>query len=107
MGVAFRPSIFRAKGSPAGLTYPVWTNAKDPKLRYGATVVSLIPVQGLLSFAERHLVAKYRYIQVMIGGRIHFVSQEDWVPENSNVVREKVSGSLLGIPKVPDEFNTW
>jgi len=107
MAVAFRPSIFRGKGSPAGLTYPVWTNDKDLKLRYGATVVSLIPIQGLLSIAERHLVAKYRYIQVMIGGRIYFVSPEDWIPENSNVVREKVSGSLLGIPKVPDGFNIW
>jgi len=105
--VAFRPSLFRAKGTPVELSYPLWTNDKDPKLRYGAAVVSLIPVQSLLSFAEHHLVAKYKYIQIMIGGRIYFVSPEDWVPERSNVIREKVSGSLLGIPKVPDGFNIW
>jgi len=99
MAVAFRPQV--------GLPYPVWTNDKDLKLRYGATVVSLIPIQGLLSIAERHLIEKYGYIQVMIGVRIYFASPEDWVPENSNVVREKVSGTLLGIPKVPDGFNIW
>ena len=107
MAVAFRPSIFRAKGTQVGLPYPVWTNDNDLKLRYGATVVSLIPIQGLLSIAERHLIEKYGYIQVMIGVRIYFASPEDWVPENSNVVREKVSGTLLGIPKVPDGFNIW
>lgn len=105
--VAFRPSIFRAKGNPVVPSYPVWTNDKDPRLRYGASVVSLIPVLSLLSFAEHHLVAKYKYIQIMIGGKIYFVAPEDWVPERSNVLREKVSGSLLGVPKVPDGFNIW
>jgi hypothetical protein len=104
--VAFRPSIFRAKGAPAvGPPYPIWTNDKDPKLRYGRAVVSLIPVQSLLSLVEHHLVAKYRYIQIMIGGRIYFVSPDDWVPEHSSVLREKECGSLLGIPKVPNGFN--
>jgi hypothetical protein len=103
--VAFRPSIFRAKGNPVVPPYPVWADDKDPKLRYGASIVSLIPVQSLVSFAEHHLVAKYKYIQIMIGGRIYFVSPEDWGPEGPNVIREKVSGSLLGIPKVPDGFN--
>lgn len=104
--VVFRPSLFRAKGTSVGLPYPVWTSNKDPKLLYGAAVVSLIPVQSLLSLAEHHLVAKYRYIQIMIGGRIYFVSPWDWVPERSCVIREKVSGSLLGIPK-GDGFNIW
>jgi hypothetical protein len=104
--VAFRPSIFRAKGTPTvGLPYPIWTNDKDPKLRYGRGVISLIPVRSLLSLVEHHLVAKYLYIQIMIGGRIYYVSPEDWVPEHSGVIREKESGSLLGIPKVPDGFN--
>jgi hypothetical protein len=107
MGVAFRPSIFRAKGSPAGLTYPVWTNDKDPKLRYGATVISLIPVQGILSFAERHLVAKYRNIQVMIGGRIYFVSQKTGFQKIPMSSERKSLAHFWGIPKVPDGFNIW
>lgn len=56
--VAFRPSIFRAKGAPVGPPYPLWTNDRD---------------------------------------------------QNSDTaqLREKESGSLLGIPKVHDGFNIW
>jgi hypothetical protein len=43
----------------------------------------------------------------MIGGRIYFVSPYSWVPQGSDIVRDKESGSLLGIPKVPDGFNIW
>ena len=107
MTVALKPSVFRAKGNPVLASYPVWTIDKDPRLRYGTSVISLIPVPSLLSFAEHHLVAKYKYIQIMIGGRTYFVSPDDWVPEHSNVLREKGSGSLLGVPKIPDGFNVW
>jgi len=41
------------------------------------SVQSLIPVQSLLSFGERHLISNYKYIQVMIGGRIYFVSIDE------------------------------
>jgi hypothetical protein len=43
----------------------------------------------------------------MIGGTTYYVSPDDWVPENSRVIRDKESGSLLGIPKVPDGFSIW
>jgi hypothetical protein len=104
--VAFRPSIFRAKGNPVSLPYPVWTNEGNSKLAYGASVLSLIPVQSLLTYAEHHIVARYKYIQAMIGRKIYFVSPDDWVPQNSTyIVRDKDSGSVVGIPKVPDGFN--
>jgi hypothetical protein len=106
--VAFKPSIFRAKGTPIELPYPVWTNEINPNLTYGTGVLSLIPVKSLLKYAEHHLVARYKYIQVMIGQKIYFVSPDDWVPQNiTHIVREKDSGLLVGIPKVPDGFNIW
>ncbi|MRN69405.1 MAG: hypothetical protein FIO04_06870 [Nitrosopumilales archaeon] len=72
------------------------------------SVLSLIPVQSLLSFGERHLISNYKYIQVMIGGRIYFVSLDEWVPQSTTyIIREKGSGSLVGIPKVSDGFNVW
>jgi hypothetical protein len=106
VGVAFRPSFFRARGAPTGLPYPVWSiNDKDQKFRYGASVVSLIPVQSLLSFSERHLISKYKYIQVVIAGRKYFVSLDEWVPQSMTyIVRETDSGSLVGIPKLSDGF---
>jgi hypothetical protein len=108
MAVAFRPSIFRAKGNPVSLSYPVWTSESDPKLEDGASVLSLIPVQSLLTYAEHHMVTRYKYIQAIIGRTIYFVSPDDWVPQTTTyIVRDKNSGSLVGIPKVPDGFNLW
>lgn len=114
VAVAFRPSLFRAKGTPVGLPYPIWTNndneRNDPRLKIGAknSVLSLIPVQSLLSFGERHLISNYKYIQVMIGGRIYFVSLDEWVPQTATyIIRDRDSGSLVGIPKVSDGFNIW
>jgi hypothetical protein len=110
VGVALRPSFFRAKGAITGLPYPVWSTTDDP-IYMGAnsnSVLSLIPVQRLLSLAKRHLISNYKYIQVMIGGRIYFVSLDEWVPQSTTyVIRDKQSGSLVGIPKVPDGFNIW
>jgi len=110
VGVALRPSFFRAKGAITGLPYPVWSTTDDP-IYMGAntnSVLSLIPVQSLLSFAERHLISNYKYIQVMIGARIYFVSLDEWVPQSTTyIIRDKQSGSLVGIPKVSDGFNIW
>jgi hypothetical protein len=104
--IAFRPSFFYLKGTRIEPTYPVWTNDYREST-FGTNAVRLVPVMGLLDFAERHLVAKYKYTQVMIGAKIYFVSPDDWVPEGSSVVRDKESGCLLGIPKIPDGFNLW
>jgi hypothetical protein len=101
VGLAFRPSFFRAKGALTGLPYPVWTS-DNPRLKFGSNnrILSLIPVQSLLSFGERHLISHYKYIQVVIGGRIYFVSLDEWVPLSMTyIVRDKQSGSLIGIPK--------
>ncbi|MDQ6862789.1 MAG: hypothetical protein M3044_03080 [Thermoproteota archaeon] len=110
VAVALRPSFFRAKGALTGLPYPVWSTNDDPIYMdaNSNSVLSLIPVQSLLSFGERHLISKYKYIQAMIGGRIYFVSLDDWVPQSTTyIIREKGSGSLVGIPKVSDGFNVW
>ena len=103
VGVAFRPSFFRAKGALNGLPYPVWTS-NNPRLNFGSNnnrILSLIPVQSLLSFGERHLSSNYKYIQVVIGGRVYFVSLDEWVPLSSTyIIRDKQSGSLVGISKI-------
>jgi hypothetical protein len=111
IGIAFKPSFFRAKGAVIGLPYPVWSIEHDLEGKYTGSsnrVESLIHIQGLLSFGERHLISNYKYIQVMIGGKIYFVSLNEWVPQSSTyVIRDKQSGSLIGIPKVSDGFNVW
>jgi hypothetical protein len=105
--ISLKPSLFRAKGTQDRSSYPVWSSKEDREMELGTNIVILVPVAGLLSSAERYLVAKYKYIVVMIGRTIYFVSPEDWVPEGSVVIRDKESGSLLGVPKIGDGFNVW
>ena len=98
-----QPSFFCAGAAITGLPYPVW-NRNDDSIYIGAncnSVLSLIPVQSLLSFGERHLSSNYKYIQVVIGGRVYFVSLDEWVPLSSTyIIRDKQSGSLVGISKI-------
>ncbi len=105
--VAFRPSFFHARGSRFKQLYKVWTSEDHLESSSLANARQMIPVNGLLNYVERHLVMKYKYIQVRIGENIYFVSPDDWVPEGSSVIRDKESGLLLGIPKVSDGFNVW
>jgi hypothetical protein len=105
--IALKPSFFHAKGSRFKQPYEVWTS--NDYLESSSSVYSrqMVPVDGLLTFTERQLAAKYKYILMVIGGRTYFVSPDDWVPEGSGIIRDKESGSLLGIPKVSDGFNVW
>jgi len=49
-----------------------------------------------MSFAEQHLVTKYKFITIIIGGKF-LVSLYEWVPEDSMVARDTESGSVIGI----------
>ena len=103
--ISFKPSFFRARGAKYS-PYPVW-ESKDSKIISNKNSVRLIPVSSLLNFAEQHIATTYKYITLMIDGTIYFVSPDDWIPQGSNIIRDKETGSLIGIPKVPDGFNIW
>jgi hypothetical protein len=105
--ISFRPSFFHAKGSRFKQPYEVWTSKNYLESSSSGNAHQMVPVDGLLSFTERYVVAKYKYILIVIGGRTYFVSPEEVVPEGSNIVRDKESGSLFGVPKVSDGFNVW
>jgi hypothetical protein len=103
--ISLKPSFFRARGAKYS-PYPVW-NSKDSKIISGKSYLKLIPVSSLLNFAEQHIASTYKYILLMINETIYFVSPDDWIPQGSNIIRDKETGSLIGIPKVPDGFNIW
>lgn len=107
MVIALKPSFFHAKGTRFKQPYQVWASEGYLESSSSVNARQMVPVTGLLSFTECKLVAKYKYILMVIGGRTYFVSPDDWAPEGSCVIRDKESGSLLGIPKVPDGFNVW
>ncbi len=60
--------------------------------------VRLIPHSALLTFAEQHLVSKFKYEIRIIGGKRHSYGKTRWVPEDSVVLRDRESGSIIRIP---------
>lgn len=107
LAIEFKPSFFRAKGSPRAPSYPVWSEASEAEVRGRRNLARLVPVLGLLRIEERYLASNYKYLQIMMGGTTYLVSPEDWVPENSIILRDEETGSLLGVPRVPDGFGIW
>lgn len=94
--IAIRPNFFRPKDSQ-NLPYPIWKHRRGLELSRGSNVIRLVPLSSLMTFAEQHLVAKYKYVTIIIGGRKFLTSPYEWVPEDSVVVRDKESGSIIGI----------
>jgi len=76
----------------------VWSHEKNFEMIEGSTTTKLIPLSALLTFPEQHLVAKFKYVTMIIAGNRYLVSPYDWVPEGSVVVRDRKSGSVIGIP---------
>jgi uncharacterized membrane protein len=99
--IAFRPSFFHARGPRYKQPYQIWSGL-DPETCTNSQ--QMIRVSGLLSVVERELVKKYKYILVVISGRTYFVSPDDWVPEDSSIIRDRESGSFVGILKI-DGYN--
>src|SRR5579864_2742437 len=103
--ISLKPSFFRARGAKYS-QYPIW-ESKNSKIILDKKFSSLIPVSSLLNFAEQHIATTYKYITITIYGVTYFVSPDDWIPRESIIIRDKETGSLMGIPKVPDGFNIW
>jgi hypothetical protein len=96
LAIAIRPNFFKPKDSQE-LPYPIWKHQRDLELVKGSNAKRLIPISSLITFAEQNLVTKYKFITVIIGGRKFLTSPYEWVPEDSSVVRDKESGSIIGI----------
>lgn len=95
--IAIKPNFFKSK-DPDGLPYPVWKHSKNFEIIQNSGTVRLIPVSALLTFAEQHQVARYKYIALAIGGMEYLVTPYDWIPENSVVIRDERSNTIIGIP---------
>lgn len=95
--IAIKPNFFKPK-DPDVLPYPVWKYSKNFEMSQKSGTVRLIPVSALLSYAEQHLVTRYKYVALAIGGREYLVTPYEWIPENSVVIRDEKSNTIIGIP---------
>ncbi len=96
IAIAIKPDLFKPK-DPQELPYQIWRHGRDSKLIFGSGAIRLVPLSSLLSYAEQQMVGKYKYLTVIIGGRKFLVGTYEWIPENSIVVRDEESGSIIGI----------
>lgn len=96
VAVSIKPNFFKPK-DPDGLPYPVWKHTRNSKIQR-SSLIRLISLSALLTYEERHLVARYKYVTVDIGGSRYLVTPYEWIPEGSAVVRDEKSNSIIGIP---------
>ena len=96
LAMVFKPNFFKPKYCE-GLPYPVWKH-KNLEMVEDSGTIRLIPLTTLLTFAEQHLVARFKYVTMIIAGRKYLVFPYDWVPVGSVVVRDEESGFIIGIP---------
>ena len=95
LAIAIKPNFFKPKYSNE-LPYPVCKyddNIKiilEPGLRF-------IPLSALLTYAERHMVARYKYITLTIGGKKYLVTPYEWIPEDAVVSRDEKYNTIIGI----------
>ncbi|MDE1830112.1 MAG: hypothetical protein KGI25_07300 [Thaumarchaeota archaeon] len=54
-------------------------------------------MSALLTYEEQHLIAKYKYVVVIISGTKYLVTPYDRVPDDSVVIRDEESNSIIGI----------
>lgn len=94
--IAIKPNFFKPKDLQ-DLPYPIWRHHRDLESTGKSNATRLVPVSSLMTFAEQHLVAKYKFITIIIGGKKFLVSPYEWVPEDSTVARDTESGSIIGI----------
>lgn len=96
LAIALRPNFFKPK-DPDDLPYQVWRNANGPKTFQAGVLSSMIPLSALLTYEENHLVARYRYVVVIISGTKFLATPYDWVPEGTAVARNEQTKSFIGI----------
>lgn len=95
--IAIKPNFFKPK-DPDGLPYPVWNHSKNFEMTQKSGTVRLIPVSALLTYSEQQLVTRYKYVALAIGGIEYLVTPYEWIPENSVVIRDEKSNTIIAIP---------
>jgi len=98
MIIAYKPSVLFTRNRPESLEsewskYPLW---KDNTLFAEGRTERSIPVKSLLNDQDRYLLWRYEYVLAIIYGTPHLVKPNSLVPKDSEVVRDRESGRVIG-----------
>lgn len=100
MMLAYRPRLLFARNRPEPVSmwskYPVWhDNAK----LVGGYSEPAVPARSLMEDKDRYLLWRYEYVLASIYGTPHLVRPDGLVPKNTEFIRDRESGLLVGIAR--------
>ena len=97
MMIAYRPGFLSARNRPAPdniwSKYPVWHDSAKLVGRYSEPAV---PARSLMEDRDRYLLWRYEYVLASIYGTPHLVRPDGLVPKNTEFIRDRDSGLLVG-----------
>ncbi len=82
---------------PFEYPYPIWDGKKQPLTEFSTNFVS---TKSLLSYKEKMLSCRFKYLLVVIDGKMYFASPNEMVPENTTIIRTKSGNTVCGISRV-------
>jgi hypothetical protein len=104
--IGYRPTILYTKNRPAPMEafwskYPIW----EKGLQWAAIKNgSLVMLHLLMNDKDRYLLWRYAYVLVLINDTLFLVPVNSFVPSNSMLIRDDVSGKLVGVDKYMGYF---
>ena len=94
---AYKPSLIQVKNFvPYEYPYPIWNSKKQPMTKFSK---NLRIAKELLTYKERMLLCRFKYLLVSIDDKLYLVSPNEMVPENSIIIRTKSGNTLCGISR--------
>jgi len=94
---AYKPSLIQLKNHlPFEYPYPIW-NSKNQQITQFSK--NLISVKEFLTYKEKMLLCRFRYLLVSIDGKLYLVSPNETIPHDSIIIRTKSSKTLCGISR--------
>lgn len=95
---AYRPSLVQVKNYlPFEYPYPIWDSKRQPLTQFSANFVL---AKSLLSYKEKMLSCRFKYLLIAIDGKMYFASPNEMVPENTMIIRTKSGNTICGISRI-------
>lgn len=94
---AYKPSIIQVKNFvPYEYPYPIWNSKTQPITKFSK---NLVDAKKLLTHKERMLLCRYKYLLVLIDGKLYLLPPNEMIPEDAIIIRTKSGNTLCGISR--------
>ncbi|MFN3655534.1 MAG: hypothetical protein ACK4TO_09495 [Candidatus Nitrosotenuis sp.] len=94
---AYKPSFIQVKNFvPYEYPYPIWDSKTQPITKFSKNLIS---TKKLLTSKEKMLLCRFKYLLVLIDGKLYLVPPNEMIPEDAIIIRTKSSNTLCGISR--------